>query len=169
MLLRELIVDACAIMNLIAGDAAEGCLECIDPKSQVTPAIARECHGQSRTAKTFRALIEAGLLDRCDVEISADDLIAFMAAHDLGAGESEAILACQQAGRHFWSDDRKARNVAMGLIGRVSVTGTIGILKELVRLGDWTAEDAFASYRAMRTAGSYLPLLTPADFPAQER
>lgn len=168
MLLRELIIDACALINLILGEAAEECLCSVDPKVQVTPAIAKECHGRTHTAEALRALLSSDLLEPCDVEITSDALIDFMAAHGLGAGESEAILACAQVERYLWSDDRRARRVAAETLGEDRVTGTIGVLQSLCILGDLGPEAAYTAYCAMRAAGSFLPAMELADFPAGE-
>lgn len=164
MLSRELIVDACGVINLIAGGIAQSCLEPIDPTAQVTPATEGECQGKQYTARVLRLLIEAALLELSEIEITADDLTSFMTEHQLGAGESEAILTCRAVQKHFWCDDRKARNVARGLLGEDAVTGTIGILRELVSLGEIAADEAFGAYAAMRAAGAFLPVLEQADF-----
>ncbi len=168
MYLRDLIIDACALVNLILGETAEECLGLIDPKVQVTPAIEKECHGRSHTAEALRALLASELLESCNVEITSDALVEFMTAHRLGAGESEAILACAQIERHLWSDDRRARRVGEETLGEGCVTGTIGVLRSLCSLGHLTPEAAYAAYCAMRAAGSFLPAMALADFPAGE-
>lgn len=167
MLSRELIIDACAVINLIAGQTAKECLGNIDPTVQITQAAEGEC-GQKKTVKTAAELLEAELLTRCPTNIDADELAAFIAEHDLGAGESEAILACSKIERHLWSDDRRARRIGTEKLGQGHVTGTIGILKELVRLGDIEQTSAYDAYAAMRAAGAFLPDMTIDDFKPNE-
>jgi len=168
MLLRDLIIDACALVNLILGETAEECLRLIDPKVQVTPAIDKECHGRTQTAEALRALLASDLLETCNAEISSDALVEFMTVHRLGAGESEAILACAQIERHLWSDDRRARRVAAETLGDDRVTGTIGILLRLCGLGDVTPEAAYSAYCAMRAAGGFLPVIELEAFQGAE-
>ncbi len=164
MLLRELIIDASGIINLLSGAIADVCLGHVNPASEVTPAIERECNVKGDTALAFRNLLDAGLLERCEEEISADDLATFMETYDLGAGESEAILVCGLGGRSLWCDDRKARNAAADKLGPARVTGTLGILLELVRLEELMPDVANISYSAMIAAGGRLPRKTLDDF-----
>lgn len=167
MLLRNLIVDASGVINLINGGVASESLRSIDPVAEVTPAVERECNIQDDTAALFQALLEEGHLQHCLAEISAADLAAFIEAHDLGSGESEAILACEQIGRDLWCDDRRARNVARDRLGGQRVVGTLGVLLELVRLLDLAPEVAHTSYSAMIAAGGFLPPKTLEDFSQQ--
>lgn len=165
MLSRELIVDATGVINLAAVQISEACLESIEPKPQVTLVVETvECRGKPKTAEFIGRLLEQTLLERCDVEISSDEVLAFMAANDIGAGESEAILACKATARHFWCDDRRARDIAAAELGAQAVTGTIGVLKDLVRFGCLTAEEAFEAYTEMLSEGAFLPVLARADF-----
>ena len=164
MLSRELIVDASGIINLLNGGVARTCLQNIEPVVDVTPAIERECNGHGDTSLAFRGLVDDGLLVQCLAVISATDLAEFIELNDLGAGESEAILACEQIGRHVWCDDGRARTVARERLGIDKVTGTLGILKDLVRIQDLTPELAHSSYQAMIAAGGFLPSMTLQDF-----
>lgn len=163
MLLRDLIMDACAIMNLVAGEATRLCLERIDPKAQVSPVVEGECSNDD-TQQSLIELIEEGLIERTDVEIAAEDLLAFMSRHDLGAGESEAILVCISSNKHLWSDDGKARRLGTEMLGAARVVGTIGVLKELTRLGDIGIDDAYAVYSQMRDEGAFFPNLVRDEF-----
>lgn len=167
MLLRELVIDASGIINLLGGGVAAGTLGSIEPRSEVTPAIETECNAKGETAAGFRALLESGLLERCEVEVSAEELTSFVETHELGLGESEAILACRLIGRDLWCDDKRARNVATDMLGNERVIGTLGILYQLVHLRELNAVDAFTSYQAMIAAGGFLPAKTIADFTAQ--
>jgi predicted nucleic acid-binding protein len=164
MLSRDLIIDASGVINLLGGGIAEACLQFIEPASQVTPVVERECNKKEATALAFRNLLDAGLLGRHLDEISAEELAAFIEDNDLGAGESEAILACEQVGKDLWCDDRRARNVARERLGDQRVTGTLGVLLELVRLQDLAPEVAHVSYEAMIAAGGFLPARTLDEF-----
>jgi predicted nucleic acid-binding protein len=157
MLSRDLTIDACAVMNLVNGGEAEHWLARIHSRPHVTPVVEGECTGKTQTEKAFHALLEAELLERSDAQVSADALTSFITEHDLGAGESEAILSCIESGRHLWSDDKRARTVGTTILGEARVAGTLRVMKSLVQLEDLTADSAFQAYGRMRAAGGFLP------------
>jgi predicted nucleic acid-binding protein len=168
MLLRELIVDASSLINLMRSTITNEALGSIDPSAGITPAVRRECSEKEATEQWLSPLLAAKLLDEIDANITADELLAFMEEHNLGAGESEGILTCLAIGRHFWADDRRARNVAGALLTQERVIGTVGILRALAVLGMIAAQRAFDEYQSMKAAGGFLPNLEPDYFERAE-
>jgi len=157
MLSRDLVIDACAVINLIRGNVARQCLTAIEPRPSVTPAIRSECENKSATPMSLKDLFEHQCLHCLDEVLTSDEVVAFMEKHDLGAGESEGILVCLALKKHFWSDDRRARERAIELLTRAAVIGTAGMLRELVKSGDITRDQTIGAYRTMRELGGYQP------------
>lgn len=163
MLSRDLVVDACAVINLSKGGIAHQCMSRIEPRPSVSPAVKLECEKKEITAKTFTELVQTSTISVLDEIVSADEVLSFMEKHDLGAGESEGILVCLALKKHFWSDDRRARDKAVELLSRIAVVGTAGILRDLVNSGDLADWEAVQAYQAMRDKGGFLPKF-PDDF-----
>lgn len=164
MLLRDLAMDACAIINVMKSLIADRTLVRIDPRPQVTAVNEGECRGKPETAAALEEFIREELLRRSEIVIDSQDLLDFVERHELGAGESEAILACMASETHLWSDDKRARNVGTDLLGEPRVVGTIGILKALVGAQDLAIETAWDAYNSMRDAGARLPPITQEFF-----
>lgn len=74
----------------------------------------------------------------------------------LGAGEAESIAIAHARGWGFATDDRVARRVAMQL--GVPITGTVGILVELVRQGAVSLVEANTSLSVMIQRGYRSPV-----------
>lgn len=109
------------------------------------------------TNNTLNALPDDGLL--------FDDVADFADQRNLGFGESECILFCVgRNGLNLCSDDRKARSVAAAVIVAERILGTADLVKERVRQGILTPQDAFAAYEVMRSRGAFLPALERQDF-----
>lgn len=157
MLSRDLVIDACAVINLVKGEIALKCLSLIVPPPSVTPAVQSECEQKDVTATSFRELLDASVVSTLGEIITADAVIEFMEKYDLGAGESEGILVCIALRKHFWSDDRRARETAGTLISRAAVIGTAGVLRDLVAGDELPQNEVVSAYKLMRSRGGFLP------------
>ena len=110
-------------------------------------------------ADALHAYEAAGWLARTSVDIDAVDLANFVSNENLGLGESSAILECLRGGGHFVCDDRKARGVGTRLLGPDRVTGSIGLLKQLVGLGSISAAEACEFNMMIRETGGFVPMM----------
>lgn len=81
----------------------------------------------------------------------------------LGVGEAESIAVAHARGWGFATDDRVARRVAMQL--GVPITGTVGILVELVRDGKVSVAEANAALSVMIQRGYRSPVERLEDVP----
>jgi len=154
----DLIIDASSVINLdntqglelVAG--LEGRTLCL------SPLVVSEC--QPTCAAELLRLQRAGLIRFVDPsEISAESFLELLEAHRLGEGETECLTLCLSASYVFCSDDNRARQVAVALIGAGRVVGSIRLLKWCVANGRITPEAAFTMYQKMKAAGGFLPEL----------
>lgn len=77
----------------------------------------------------------------------------------LGIGESDTIALADELAAQVLSDDRRARRVAKRLLGPTRVSGSIGVLKSLVKNRLLTDVAAHAAYSRMLEGGAFLPTL----------
>lgn len=168
MLSRDLVIDACALINLINGKIAHECATAIEPNLSVTSSIRAECLVNSQTANDLQQLIDEEQIDFIDEVVTAEQVLAFMDEHRLGAGESEAILVCCELSKHFWSDDRRARERAIELLTSDCVVGTAGVLRDLVGARELSKDEATNAYQLMCELGGYLPKFPDSFFEGSE-
>jgi predicted nucleic acid-binding protein len=76
----------------------------------------------------------------------------------VGIGESECLAIAQRFGFGFISDDKRARNTALNILPKpVHVTGSIGLLCELIDHKQISPEDAGQALQAIQSCGGHLP------------
>jgi predicted nucleic acid-binding protein len=106
-----------------------------------------------------------GLLTECDwswlsvVPLTAEEQITFSRlAANLGAGESACLAIAQHRGWSVATDDMEARRFAAE--SNIPVTGTLGILTQLVRRGHLSLEEADDLLTEMIRQGYRSPVST---------
>lgn len=156
------VLDASTLINLDNGDVLAEVLSLPSRAFQISPEVMRE----SRTvAKRIKAAVEGGDIDWVDdTAIDAKEYEDALAIWELGPGETECILAAKTLGCLVACDDGAARRVIEREIGALRMTGTVGLLREVVVAGMLTAEEAFEAYQQMKRLGGFLPTLSLADF-----
>ncbi len=83
----------------------------------------------------------------------------------LSEGETECLAtAIAEATLVVASDDRRARAVALAVLGGGRVTGSLGLLRKCVETARMTAEEAFHRYTVMVEGGAFLPTITESFF-----
>jgi predicted nucleic acid-binding protein len=156
------VLDASTLINLDNGGVFAIVVSVPGRSFQVSAEVLRE----SRTvARAIRNAVEGGhvhLVD--DSAIDAQDFKDALADWELGPGETECILAAKALGCAVACDDGAARRVIEREIGVSRMTGTVGLLREVIAAGLMTSEAAFEAYQQMKRLGGFLPRLTPADF-----
>ena len=96
-----------------------------------------------------------GVLD--DSEISGTLFLTPLERYKLGPGGTECLTYAINSDVMICSDDLKARQVAAGEFGRERVTGTLGLLRDVVLTGVTTDLITWEAYERMKQAGAFLP------------
>lgn len=149
-------LDSSSIINLFnAGVLALLChLE--DHDFFVPPMVVGECHGDCATDLIM--LRDEGCLSFInDDVVDAEQYLALLQGHRLGAGETECMAVAAADDFHVCCDDRKARQAAAGLIGEDRVIGSLRILKWCVESLVIDCDAAFRAFETMRQRGGFLP------------
>jgi predicted nucleic acid-binding protein len=152
----KIIFDASSLINLINGDGFDVVLTIQDHQFYLGPLVYSEC-GSDCEAKIRGALQnnELTLLD--DNETASSVFLDLLQRFRLGDGETECLAFSVGTDFGVCSDDRRARQICESTIGKEKVTGSLGLLREAVKLGLITADEGFRVYLKMKTAGGFLP------------
>ena len=127
-----------------------------DVTFSVTDGILEECQ---ELRQTLLERIDDGRVQKIsDEDISAERVADIANGNNLGLGESECVACCEKDPTlTLCTDDRRARNVASGLLGAERVIGTEDLLLECVRQSSLAPLDAYTSHELMRRRGAFLP------------
>jgi len=159
----KIILDASTIINLISGDILEPTLS-IEQNEYIIGSIVFGELSQ-KTQETLDRY--SGLWQREDGRnISGSIYGNLLTTYKLGKGETECLAYCSDnIETVIATDDLKARSVAESLYGANRLTGTIGLMRSLVKKKSFSDVDAENSYQKMLQCGSFLPVgLTAKDF-----
>jgi len=125
-------VDASTLLNLLATGRMEQIARSIADTCLVCDVVEKECltlrsaDGSRIEPVTIIPAIEALILHRCAMsEAEADDYVTFSASID--DGEAMSLAIAHARGYSLVTDDRKAREFAVGV--GVEVYGTTAILR----------------------------------------
>ena len=122
-----------------------------------SPLVANECH-PACVGKIVELSQTCAVTRLTDQQIDANQFLDLIAAHGLGDGETECLSICiARPGSLLCCDDRKAREVAKGLLGPGRVIGSLRLLKWSVTAGLISAGEAYNKYDAMKNTGGFLP------------
>jgi predicted nucleic acid-binding protein len=147
--------DTCCLINLINGRVL----------MLAATALGREIAAQGLVidelqslAQQIQQLVRSGNLRLiAGDQIFASEVDAVISGYNLGLGEAECIAIARKLGCSVATDDGKARRAAIAEVGKERVTGSLGLLRDLVRRQALDAVSAFRSYEAMLKAGAFLP------------
>lgn len=156
-------LDSSSIINLFNAGALALLCQLEEHQFFVPPMVVGECHGDC--AAELVMLREQGCVSFIDDDaVDADQYLALLEAHRLGAGETEcmAVAACNDY--CVCCDDRRARQAASNLIGKERVIGTLRLLQWCVQSLVFDCAAAFAAFVAMRDSGGFLPDTAQAFF-----
>lgn len=152
------ILDACSLINLINGGILDEVLEHAGVTFFVSPSVISECRGTDLVGKTVGQAIASGQLQEVDDSmVPATLYLDFLEKHKLGNGETECLAVASIQGLALCSDDLKARKMAGQEIGSDRVTGSLGLVKGVVRRGQLSEESAMHAYGQMKISGAFLP------------
>jgi predicted nucleic acid-binding protein len=156
------VLDSSSVINLFnAGMLAVLC-QLEDYDFFIPPMVVGECHGDC--AAELLTLREQGCLGFIDDDaVDADQYLALLEAHRLGAGETECMALAASDDYSLCCDDRKARQAAGNLIGEDRVIGTLRLLQRCVQTLVIDCATAFAAFSTIKQMGGFLPE-TPQSF-----
>jgi predicted nucleic acid-binding protein len=149
------ILDASTLINLDYGEVLSDVLSLPNRDFKISETVLQE----SRTVvRAIQAAIRRGDIEWVDASVvDADDYKNAILEWGLGAGETECILAAQALVCTVACDDKAARKVLKRKLPSISLTGSIGLLRDIVVEGAKTVSYAYAAYQSMRAHGGYLP------------
>ena len=156
------LLDSSSVINLANADALDLACSLADVEWWLPPIVVDES-GPSCAAVALE-LQQRGLMHFLDDhEVNAELFLTLLDTHRLGAGETECVAIAMQADHHICCDDRRARAMAIDILGQGRVFGTIRVLRWCVEQRRIACAEARRLLRTMREMGGFLPD-TPQDF-----
>jgi predicted nucleic acid-binding protein len=148
----RLAIDACSLIILDKGGVLGKVLALNGHEFFIGSFVEEEC------GILVKSYVQQGVLNKLpDERLSLHDFMTLLNRYALGYGEAECIAFCISEGLSFCSDDAKARKSAEAELGASRVVGTLYLLRECVRSGLLTREEAILSYEQMKVRGAFLP------------
>lgn len=148
-------IDSCCLVNVINSGFSHALIGAGNRSFQFQGLVEDEIQ---RHEETVHELQQAGLLISLSGRtIFASEVADIVNRHNLGLGEAECIAISAKNGCALASDDRRARTVAISLLGRERVTGSIGLIRDALQSGAVSKIEAESAYRAMIAGGAFLP------------
>lgn len=152
----NIVLDACAIINLVNGSVFDTVLKLREHEFFVGSLVSGECG--ELTSTVLQPAIQTGRLTVIDDdECSASNFLALLQQYGLGDGETESLTFSQSLGYMICTDDKRARVVSAEVLGNDRVIGSLGLLKQAVQQQLLTASEAFRAYQNMKSGGGFLP------------
>lgn len=155
-------LDSSSVINLFNAGVLALLCQLEEHDFAVPPMVIGECHGEC--AAELLALRDQGCLAFIDDDVvDADQYLALLEAHRLGAGETECMAVAAAEDYNVCCDDRRAREAATSLIGEGRVIGSLRLLRWCVERLVIDCGEAFSAFEIMRQRGGFLPQ-TPQSF-----
>ena len=156
-------LDSSSVINLFNAGVLALLCQLEDHEFFVSPMVMGECHGEC--AVELVTLRDDGCLTFInDDVVDADQYLALLETHRLGAGETECMAVAVTDDFNVCCDDRKARDAAAELIGPNRVIGSLRLLKWCVESLVIDCAAAFQALQTMRNRGGFLPEMPQAFF-----
>ncbi|MDX2032596.1 MAG: hypothetical protein SF339_18115 [Blastocatellia bacterium] len=136
-----IILDSCVLINLLAGEAIEEILRATGKECQICVVVEKESfflRTESPREEAFEpveldALIESGVLQRCNVAGDQEIALYVDYASRLDDGEAMSLAIAESRGYIFATDDRKARRI---FLESIRDSGRLLSTSDLIR--NWT-------------------------------
>ena len=153
----DIILDACSIINLINGGLLQKVVTLASIQFHVGEILLEdEILNEVQKIKVNTLVVE-GNISVLEASVSLSEFTRIKGRYNLGKGEVECIALCKRLQYSISSDDLKARNSAINELGKHAVKGTLFLIRELVRDGAISCEEAMTAYRSMIVKGAFLP------------
>ena len=150
------LIDASSVINLQNADAIDIVCRLRRCHFWLSPLVVGECE-PTCAARLFKFQIDGALHFVDDSQIPTDLFLTLLAEHELGEGETESIAVCHALDYDFCSDDKQARLLGQKVLGSARVIGSMRLLRWCVEVGIVDCSEALRLFRAMHTAGGFLP------------
>lgn len=149
------ILDASTLINLDYGGVLPAVLSLPNRDFQVSETVRKE---SKTVVVAIEAAVECGDIGWVDADlVDATDYENALSMWGLGPGETECILAAQVLNCTVACDDKAARRVIQRKLSAIGLTGSIGLLGDVVLERAMTMPQAYAAYQSMKAHGGYLP------------
>lgn len=150
-------VDTCCMINLLNGTLVRIFVERLQKDLRIQGLVEDELITH---ADEIKGLVADGVIRLIPgSEIFASEVRHVANKHNIGLGESECIALGLKNGWMVASDDGRARTAGIKEIGKERITGSIGILTQLVTAKVISQNTATTAYQKMKRAGGFLPKL----------
>lgn len=165
---REVVIDACCTLNLLATRRAPEIVAALEILLLNTPYVAGEPmflwsppndEGErSCEPVSTEELRAAGHLSThaLDTDVLVDAFVA--AAARIKDSDASCIALAGVLGCPLFSDDRKQRRIAVELFPEIELTSTLDLLQEASRRLRWTDDELSQVATDLRWRGNLLPL-----------
>lgn len=159
----DIATDASSIINLSNGGVLDTVAQLRHCDICISPLVAGEC--DPSCAANIKAFSDNGWIELLNSsQIPAQLYLDFLQNYELGEGETECIALCCVTQYHFCCDDNRARRVAREHIGEGRILGSLRLVRWSVVERLLSPAEAFAAYQRMKSAGGFLPEVTPEYF-----
>jgi predicted nucleic acid-binding protein len=156
------VLDSSSVLNLFNAGVLALLCQLEEHDFFVPPMVVGECHGEC--AVELVTLRDEGCVSFInDDAVDADQYLALLEAHRLGAGETECMAVAASGDYSVCCDDRRAREAAANLVGQERVVGTLRLLQWCVHGLVIDCAVAFQAFTTMKQMGGFLPE-TPQSF-----
>lgn len=163
----KIILDATVWLNFARGDSVERLVHGLAGRLAVGILVERQelrywPAKSSRKGEAFSLdeFVTSGALER--TEMTAEEMATFGGTRSrfrLGHGETEALVIASQRGWMLATDDAAARKILNSYSPPVRLTGTLGLLKELIEKGALNRKEATELLSLMQSRGGWLPTI----------
>lgn len=150
------IIDSCALINLLNSGLADPFGRHFASNICFQGLVEDGC--TSISSEIYEMVVK-GYLSKFDGSLVGANKVSNIAlSYSLGIGESECLAIAKDHGYDFICDDRKARKTARSFLPESSrITGSIGILCELIDAGHVSAAQAADALCQIRDCGGHVP------------
>jgi predicted nucleic acid-binding protein len=164
---RDVVVDACCLLNLLATRRELDIVRSLDLHLVATPQVSAEAltlwtppdaDGQrSREPTSTDALRQTGYLETLELDGEAA-LDAFISAASRIEDTDASCIALAGASKlPLMTDDRKERRVARDLFPTIELISTLDLLAEAGRALSWSESELRAAAHDLRWRGNFAP------------
>ena len=164
---REVVIDACCTLKLLATERAEAIMRALEWQLVDTPHVSVEpmclwtppdVDGVRAKRPTSTELLRAtGLLGTraLDTEALIDAFVA--AAARINDADASCIALAGVLGLPLVTDDRKERRIAIEMFPSTELVSTLDVLHEAsIRIG-WSASELAQAAKNLRWGGNFAP------------
>ena len=123
----------------------------------VGPAVYKEIAKQGHQKEILDECLVEGSISLFDKELDIEAIDNMFTTYDLGDGETETLVICNEYNFQMCCDDKSARNMAETEIGSSNTMGSLRLLKYAVDENIIFCTQAYDAYNNMITNGGFLP------------